>query len=100
QPGKPSILLAAMPGHCRELELLIAGLLLGGDDGGVRVMPLEQPFDELPLVCQAVQPRALVLFAVAPPSPVQLRHLRKLVLAIDCPLALAGAGADLLGDEL
>lgn len=100
QPGQAPVLLVALPGQCRELELLIAGLLLGSDGGGVRVLSLEQPFDELSLVCQAVQPRALVLFAVAPPSPVQLRHLRKLVLAIDCPLALAGAGADLLGDEL
>lgn len=100
QPGQVPVLLAALPGQCRELELLIAGLLLGSDGGGVRVLSLEQPFEELSLVCEAVQPRALVLFAVAPPSPVQLRQLRKLVLAIDCPLAVAGAGAELLGDEL
>ena len=100
QPGQAPVLLAAMPGQCRELELLIAGLLLGSDGGGVRVLPLEQPFEELSLVCEAVQPRALVLFAVAPPSALQVRHLRKLLLAIDCPLALAGAGAELLGDEL
>lgn len=100
QPGSPPLLLAAMPGQCRELELLVAGLLLGGDEGGVRVLALEQPFDELPLVCQAVQPRALVLFGAAPPSQAQLRDLYKLVLAIDCPLALAGSGADLLDDQL
>lgn len=94
------VLLAALPDQCRELELLVTGLLLGGDNGAVRVLPLGQPLNELPLLCQAVQPEALVLFAAAPPSPTLLGQLNKLVLAIDCPLALAGAGAELVAEQL
>ena len=94
------ILLAAVPGQCRELELLVTGLLLGGDNGVVRVLPLGQPLDELTLLCQSIQPQALVLFAPAPPATGLLRQLNKLALAIDCPLALAGAGAELVAEQL
>lgn len=99
-PSSAAMLLAPLTEQSHALELLVAGLLLGGDEGGVRVLPQEQPFDELPLVCEAVQPRALVLFLAAPPTSAQQRELRKLELAIDCPLALAGPGAGLLDDEL
>lgn len=95
RPGRAPVLLAALTAQGRELELLVAGLLLGGDDGGVQVLPLGQPFDELPLVCQAVQPRALVLYATAAATATQQRELRKLVLAIECPLAVTGPGAAL-----
>lgn len=98
--GEPRILLAALPEQCRELELLVAGLLLGGDSGEVRVLAVGQPLEELPLLCQAIQPRALVFFAPAPPGANGLQQLRKLVLAIDCPVALAGLGADLAEDQL
>ncbi len=94
------ILLAALPGQCRELELLVTGLLLGGDSGAVRILPLGQPLDELTLLCQSIQPKALVLFAPAPPAVSLLRQLNKLALAIDCPLALAGAGAELVAEQL
>lgn len=94
------ILLAALPEQCRELELLVTGLLLGGDDGAVRVLPPGQPLNELSLLCQAIQPQALVLFAPAPPAANLLRQINKLALAIDCPLALAGAGAELVAEQL
>jgi DNA-binding transcriptional MerR regulator len=100
QPNAECVLLAALPGACRELELLVAGLLLGGEEGAIRVLPLGQPFDELSLICQAVKPKGLVLFAPAPPAAATLRQLDKLVLAIDCPLALAGPGAELVQDSL
>ena len=100
RPDRGCVLLAALPDQCRELELLIRGLLLAGDDLAVRVLPMGQPFDELPLLCQAIQPQALVLFAPAPPSDGLLLQLNRLVLAIDCPLALAGVGADLSVDRL
>jgi DNA-binding transcriptional MerR regulator len=99
-PGRAPVLLAPLGEQAHALELLVAGLLLGGEAGGVGVLPREQPFDELPLVCQAVQPRALALFVAAPPTSAQQRELRKLELAIDCPLALAGPGAGLLDDQL
>ena len=100
RPDRGCVLLAALPDQCRELELFIRGLLLSGDDLAVRVLPMGQPFDELPLLCQAIQPQALVLFAPAPPSEGLLLQLNRLVLAVDCPVALAGVGADLTIDRL
>lgn len=100
RPDRGCVLLAALPEQCRELELLVAGLLLGGDDLAVRVLSLGQPLDELPLLCHAIQPQALVLFAPAPPVDSLLLQLKKLTLAVDCPLALAGVGADLSADRL
>lgn len=100
RPAEPVILLAPMPEQCRELELLVTGLLLEDDALGVHVLALEQPLDELPLLCQAIQPRALVLYAPAPLTENQRRQLARLVLAIDCPLALAGMGAELDAEAL
>lgn len=84
------VLLAAMPGPCRELELLVTGLLLSSDTVAVNVLGLGQPLDELPLVCEKARPRALVLYSNAPPSAVLLRQLTKLSLGLDCPLAMVG----------
>lgn len=98
--GEQKILLAALPEQCRELELLVAGLLLGGDSGAVQVVAVGQPLEELPLLCQAIQPHVLVLFAPAPPNANGLQQLRKLALAVDCPVALAGLGADLAEEQL
>ena len=42
-PGAERVLLSALPGQCRELELLVAGLLLSGDSLAVTVLPLGQP---------------------------------------------------------
>lgn len=100
RPTEPVILLAALPGQCRELELLVTGLLLEGDGLGVQMLSLGQPLEELPLLCQAIQPRALVLYAPAPLAENQRRQLARLVLAIDCPLALAGMGAELDAEAL
>ncbi len=95
-----SVLFVALPDACRELELLVAGLLLDGGKGQVRVLPLGQPLDELPLVCQLGNPEALVLFAAAPIPPALLNKIIRLSQAIDCPVGLAGIGAELAGDQL
>ncbi|MFA5679240.1 MAG: MerR family transcriptional regulator [Pseudomonas sp.] len=100
RPTEPVILLAALPEQCRELELLVTGLLLDDDTLGVHVLALGQPLDELPLLCQAIQPSALVLYAPAPLAENHRRQLARLVLAIDCPLALAGIGAELDAEAL
>lgn len=100
RPADPCVLLAAVPEQCRELELLVTGVLLDNDEHSLRVLALGQPLDELPLLCQAIEPRALVLFAPAPINDNQLRQLNRLVLAIDCPLALAGMGAELSAEQL
>ena len=100
RPDEENVLLAAIPGQCRELELLVTGLLLNADSGAVRVLSIGQPLDELSVICRAAQPQALVLYATAPPSEGLVRQLRKLVLAVDCPLALCGEGSELALDRL
>ena len=100
QGAADRVLLAALPEQCRELELLVAGVLLSDGELNVKVLPLGQPLDELALVSQALEPAALVLFAPAPPSESTLRQLHKLALGVDCPLALAGLGAELISAEL
>lgn len=98
--GAPVVLLAALSAQCRELELLVAGLLLGSDSLTVRVLPSGQPLEELTLVCEKVRPQALVLYANVPPSGAQVRQLNRLTLRLDCPLAVAGEGAALAEDSL
>jgi len=94
-PAGERILLAAMPGQCRELELLVAGLMLSGDSLAVSVLPIGQPLEELALVCDKMKPQGLVLYSNVPHGETQLRQLNKLSLALDCPLALAGEAAEL-----
>jgi len=94
------VLLTALPGHCRELELLVAGLLLGGGDVAVTVLGLGQPLEELALVCEKMRPQALVLFSNQPPADDLPRALSRLALTLDCPLVLAGDGADLAEESL
>ncbi len=98
--GEERVLLAALPGHCHELELLVAGLLLAGGELAVSLLGLGQPFDELPLVCEKIQPQALVLFSNRPPEAELPRQLARLALALDCPLALAGELAELAEESL
>lgn len=98
--GEEGVLLAPLPGHGHELELLVCALLLGGADLAVMPLGLGQPLDELPLVCEKRQPRALVLFSNCPPDAELARQLGRLGLAVDCPLALAGEVAELAGDSL
>lgn len=94
------VLLTALPGHCRELELLVAGLLLGSVDTAVSVLGLGQPPAELPLICQKLQPQALVLFSNQPPCEDWPRQLTRLALALGCPLLVAGDSSDLAEDSL
>jgi DNA-binding transcriptional MerR regulator len=94
------VLVAALPGHCRELELLVAGLLMGSSEVAVSVLGLGQPLEELALVCERVQPQALVLFSNQPPADDLPRLLARLALALDCPLVMAGDGAELMEENL
>lgn len=92
--GEGLVLLAAVPGQCRELELMIAGLLLSSEQVAVNVLSMGQPLDELTLVCQKVQPRALVLYSNVPSNAALLKQLARLALSLDCPLAMAGEAAE------
>ncbi len=96
----PRVLLAAIPGECRKLELLVAGLLISRDDLVVKVLEMGQPFDELTLVCEKTQPEALVLFSNYSHNQALGARLNRLALTLDCPLLLAGAASDLAQEHL
>ncbi|MBC9251780.1 helix-turn-helix-type transcriptional regulator [Pseudomonas alcaligenes] len=98
--GPTPVLLAALPGQCRELELLVAGLLLGSPGLALQVLGPGQPLAELPLVCERLRPQALVLFSNQPPAADFGQQLRHLALSLQCPLLLAGDAADLAEEEL
>ncbi|MGP0174929.1 MerR family transcriptional regulator [Pseudomonas sp. NCHU5208] len=94
------VLLAALPGHCRELELLVAALMLSTPDTEVSVIGPGIALLDLPLVCERMQPQALVLFSNQPPAEDFPRQLARLALGLDCPLMLAGDSADLAEESL
>jgi DNA-binding transcriptional MerR regulator len=94
------VLLVAMPEQCRELELQVAGLLLGGAQVEVQVLGLGQPLEELSLVCEKMAPQAVVLFSNRPSMPTLPRQLVKLNHALNCPLLLAGELSEMVQDSL
>ncbi|EJM59288.1 putative transcriptional regulator [Pseudomonas sp. GM49] len=94
------VVIGALAGHCRELELLIAALFLGCPQTRVRVLPIGQPFDELNLVCERIKPQALVLFSNQVPVAELPRRLNRLALSLNCQLLLAGDAADLAQESL
>lgn len=94
------VIVSALDGQCRELELLVAALFLSSGQTGVRVLTIGQPFDELTLVCERIKPQALVLFSNHVPAPELPRRLNRLAMSLECPLLLAGDGADLAQESL
>ena len=98
--SRERVLLVALPGHCRELELLVAALLLGNQDVDVSVMGPGVPMTDLALVCERMQPQALVVFSNQPPGEEFPRQLARLALGLECPLLLAGDSADLAEESL
>lgn len=99
-PAAPRVVLAAIPGECRKLELLVAGLLMGGDALAVQVLGMGQPLDELTLVCEKIQPQALVVFSNHCQGQDLSRRLNRLALTLDCPLLLAGEACELAQEQL
>lgn len=89
------LLLTALSPQCRELELLVAALMLGHDQVGVRLLGPGAPLDELTLVCEKLKPVALVVFSNHAPTAELPKRLKRLALTLDCPLMLAGDAADL-----
>ncbi|MDB6443036.1 MULTISPECIES: MerR family transcriptional regulator [Pseudomonas] len=94
------LLVTAIAGQCRELELLVTALFLSKADVGIRLLTVGQPFDELTLVCQKVKPVALVLMSNHAPGAELPKRLNKLAMSLDCPLMLAGDASDLMQDCL
>lgn len=85
----PRVLLASTEGLA-EFEVLCAGLMLSSEQQRIDVLGCGQSLEELPLLCTAMQPAALVIKVQAPVSPGLARRLRTLQMDIACPLALVG----------
>ncbi|MEX5344081.1 MerR family transcriptional regulator [Pseudomonas sp. I2] len=100
EPRGSRVVLAPLPGQCHELELLVAGLLLGYDEVSVTLLPLGQPLEELALVCERLAPDALVLFANHQPTVELGKRLARLAPGLGCPLLLAGETAELAQGNL
>lgn len=100
ESGVPRVLVCAIAGQCRELELLVTALFLSKADVGVRVLSIGLPFNELTLVCQKIEPLALVLVSNHAPVPELPKRLEKLAMSLDCPLMLAGDASDLAQESL
>lgn len=98
QPAR--VVLTALAGHCHELELLVAGVLLSAEDFGVQVFGPGLPLAELALVGDKIRPQAMVLFSNRPPSEEGLAQLKRFAMSLDCPLALAGDVCDLIEEDL
>ncbi|WP_434561213.1 MerR family transcriptional regulator [Pseudomonas sp. Z4-20] len=94
------VLVSAIAGQCRELELLVTALYVSKAEVGVRVMTVGQPFDELTLVCQKMQPLALVLVSNHAPVAELPKRLNRLAMSLDCPVMLAGDASDLAQESL
>jgi DNA-binding transcriptional MerR regulator len=94
------VVLAAMPGQCHELELLVCGLLLGDAAIALTVLAQGQPLEELTLVCEKLQPQLLVLFSNHPPANDFARQMARLALTLDCPLAIAGEVSELAAEQM
>ncbi|CDF94653.1 MULTISPECIES: MerR family transcriptional regulator [unclassified Pseudomonas] len=94
------VLVSAIAGQCRELELLVTALYVSKAEVGIRLMTVGQPFDELTLVCQKTQPLALVLVSNHAPVAELPKRLNRLAMSLDCPLMLAGDASDLMQESL
>ncbi|MEE9099177.1 MerR family transcriptional regulator [Pseudomonas nitroreducens] len=100
RPSEACVLLSDATGNLREFELLATGLLLSDDGIQVRTLSPGAPLEELPLLCQAIQPAALVLLAHVALAGEGLKRLERLQLAIDCPLAVTGEAAQQISSAL
>ncbi|NUT85588.1 MerR family transcriptional regulator [Pseudomonas corrugata] len=94
------VLVSAIAGQCRELELLVTALYVSKAEVGIRLMTVGQPFDELTLVCQKTQPLALVLVSNHAPVAELPKRMNRLAMSLDCPLMLAGDASDLMQESL
>ena len=98
QPVRAAV--AAIEGHCHELELLLAALFLSGGAVGVRVLALGKPFEELALVCEKIRPEVLVLVSNRAPAADFARRLNRLAMSLQCRLLLCGDASELAQDSL
>lgn len=88
------VVLAAMPGACRELEIWVAALLIASPQVRITTLAIGQPLEELGLVCSRIQPDALVLFSNNVPANDTAKRLVRLEQGLCCPMLMAGELAE------
>lgn len=98
--SRDRVLVVALPSHCRELELLVAALLLHNQEIDITVMGPGVPMTDLALICERMKPHALLIFSNLPPGEDFPRQLGRLALGLQCPVSLAGDSADLAEESL
>lgn len=98
--SEPCVLLLGLPEQCRELEVWVLGVLLARNDRVVRVLAMGQPLEELSLVCEKVQPQAVVLFSSRALSAAHIQRVLKLSHTLNCSTYLAGEASDLAQEAL
>ncbi|MNI80576.1 hypothetical protein D3C73_1371130 [compost metagenome] len=72
---------------------MLIGCRRAGDQLRIEVLGPGQPLEELPLLCKAMKPAALVLWVQAPLQADAHQRLRALQMGVACPVALAGDAA-------
>ncbi|WP_237884765.1 MerR family transcriptional regulator [Pseudomonas sp. PGPR40] len=94
------VIVCALADQCRELEVLVTALYLSNIDSAIQLLAIGQPFDELILVCEKIQPKALVLVSNQAPAAELPRRLNRLAMSLDCQVLLAGDASDLAQESL
>ena len=94
------VVLVGLPELCHELQLLVTGLLLARSDRAIRVLAVGQPLNELSLICEKVNPQALVLLGTRALSPSRIERLLRVVHGVSCAVWLAGEACELAHDHL
>lgn len=91
RPGQPRVLLAALPGPQRELEMLVGALGIAATDAQVVLIPEPIALVELQYLAERSGCAAVVLYGERSLDTATLtRHLPRLEQALACPLAVAG----------
>ena len=94
------VVLVGLPELCHELQLRVTGLLLARSDRAIRVLAVGQPLNELSLICEKVNPQALVLLGTRALSPSRIERLSRVVHGVSCAVWLAGEACELAHDHL
>lgn len=88
--GLPYVMLAALPGPQRELDVLMAAAFLHAADTNVIYLPTFGSASELVEVADRSECAVLVLYGARAAESELLRYLPRLQQALECPVAVAG----------
>jgi MerR family transcriptional regulator, light-induced transcriptional regulator len=99
--GQPKVLLAALPGPQRELEVLVVALGIAAVDAQVILLPSPAALPDLQYLAERSGCAAVVLYGERGLDATTLtRHLPRLEQALECPLAVVGAICEIQQTQL